>query len=59
MPLETPTPDGVLELFRDEIVIREAEIDEAYREIASLMEVRRGTTPSPASRLWGCPRGRH
>ncbi len=35
MPFETPTPDGVLELFRDEIVIREAEIDEAYAEIAA------------------------
>jgi hypothetical protein len=35
MPLETPTPDGVLELFRDEIVTREAEIDEAYGEIAA------------------------
>src|SRR4051812_631146 len=35
MPLETPTPDGVLELFRDEIVIREAEIDEVYGEIAA------------------------
>ena len=33
MPLETPTPDGVLELFRDEIVIREAQIDEAYGEM--------------------------
>lgn len=35
MPLETPTPDEVLALFRDEIVIREAEIDEAYGEIAA------------------------
>ena len=32
MPLETPNPDGVLELFRDEIVPREAEIDGEYDE---------------------------
>jgi len=30
VPLNTPTPDGVLELFRDEIVPREAEIDAEY-----------------------------
>ena len=58
MPLETPTPDGVLELFRDEIVIREAEIDEAYGEIAASQEVRHGTTPSPASRPSRRPGGR-
>ena len=27
MPLEIPTPDGVLELFRDEIVVRQVEND--------------------------------
>ena len=32
MPLETPTPDGVLELFRDEIVPREANIDREFDE---------------------------
>ncbi len=45
MPLETPTPDGVLELFRDEIVIREAEIDESYNEIAT----------SHGGEAWGNP----
>src|SRR4051794_4794666 len=34
MPLEIPTPDGVLELFRDEIVVREADIDGGCGEIA-------------------------
>lgn len=30
MPLDIPTPDGLLELFRDEIVVREAEIEDEY-----------------------------
>jgi hypothetical protein len=34
VPLGIPTPDGVLELFRDEIVVREAEIDGEYGAIA-------------------------
>jgi hypothetical protein len=34
VPLETPTPDGVLELFRDEIVFRPAEIDREYADLA-------------------------
>lgn len=34
MPLEIPTPDGVLELFRDEIVVRQAGIDGECGEIA-------------------------
>jgi len=33
MPLETPTPDDLLGLFRDEIVVREAEIDSEYAAI--------------------------
>ncbi len=33
MPLETPTPDGVLELFRDEIVPREADIDAEFNDL--------------------------
>ncbi len=45
MPLETPTPDGVLELFRDEIVIRETELDEAYRELST----------SQGGQTWGNP----
>ncbi|QEH35785.1 hypothetical protein OJF2_43420 [Aquisphaera giovannonii] len=32
MSIETPTPDGVLELFRDEIVPREADLDAEYQE---------------------------
>ncbi|MEJ7636438.1 MAG: hypothetical protein WKF75_00220 [Singulisphaera sp.] len=47
MPLEIPTPDGVLELFRDEIVIREAEIDEAYGEIATSHAGEAWQTPFP------------
>ncbi len=37
MPLQIPTPDELVELFRDEIVIRQAEIDVEY---ASLVEGR-------------------
>ena len=32
MPLATPNPDGVLELFRDEIVPREADIGREFDE---------------------------
>ena len=35
MPLETPNPDGVLELFRDEIVPREADIGREFDEAVS------------------------
>ena len=42
MPLETPTPDGVLELFRDEIVPREVEIDAS--EFEGLVNARPGAT---------------
>src|SRR4051794_16874258 len=34
MPLDTPTPDGVLELFRDEITPREADVGGEYDEAA-------------------------
>lgn len=35
MPLETPTPDGVLELFRDEIIPRPAEIEAEFEQLAT------------------------
>jgi len=35
-PLDIPRPDSVHELFHDEIVVREAEIDGEYREIAEV-----------------------
>jgi hypothetical protein len=34
VPLDIPTPDGVLELFRDEIVVRQAELEGEYGELA-------------------------
>ncbi len=57
MPLETPTPDGVLELFRDEIVIREAEIDEAYRELAASHGGESWDNPFPGVETLGTPEG--
>jgi hypothetical protein len=35
VPLQAPTPDDLLGLFRDEIVVREAEIDAEYAEIVA------------------------
>ena len=57
MPLETPTPDGVLELFRDEIVIREAEIDEAYGEIAASEGGNSWDNPFPGVEILRTPGG--
>jgi hypothetical protein len=57
MPLETPTPDGVLELFRDEIVIREAEIDEAYGEIAASRGAEAWDNPFPGVEFLRMPDG--
>lgn len=47
MPLETPTPDGVLELFRDEIVPREAEADGEYDRLMKSLGVVSWDTPFP------------
>src|SRR3954452_11958326 len=57
MPLETPTPDGVLELFRDEIVIREAEIDEAYGEVATSQGGEAWDNPFPGVEILRTPGG--
>ena len=57
MPLETPTPDGVLELFRDEIVIREAEIDEAYGKIARTHGGEAWDNPFPGVETLATPEG--
>ena len=58
MPLETPTPDGVLELFRDEIVPREAEID---AEFTGLVEdegpAAPWANPYPGVETLGSPEG--
>ena len=57
MPLEIPTPDGVLELFRDEIVVREAEIDGEYR---GLVDAQGGTpweAPFPGVETLALPGG--
>ena len=47
VPLETPTPDGVLELFRDEIVPREAEIDAEFDRVVKDQGGRSWETPYP------------
>ena len=57
MPLETPTPDGVLELFRDEIVIREAEIDEEYREATTTHGGQAWDNPFPGVETLETPGG--
>ncbi len=57
MPLETPTPDGVLELFRDEIVIRESEIDEAYNAIATTHGGEAWAIPFPGVETLAIPGG--
>jgi hypothetical protein len=43
--LQAPTPDDLIELFRDEIVVREAEIDAEYAEIVA----------DQGSIAWACP----
>src|SRR4051812_41015405 len=57
MPLETPTPDGALELFRDEIVIRAAEIDEAYGAIATSHGGEAWDARFPGAETLGTPGG--
>jgi len=57
VPLEIPTPDGVLELFRDEIVVREAEID---REYGAIVKARSGVAwdrPYPGVETLATPGG--
>ena len=33
MPLQTPTPDEILELFRNEVVVREGAIEDEYQAL--------------------------
>jgi hypothetical protein len=57
VPLETPTPDGVLELFRDEIVVRPAEIDPEYSDLADGRDVAEWQHPFPGVETLPTPDG--
>lgn len=57
MPLQIPTPDGVLELFRDEIVVREAEVDGEYGAIAKAQAGATWDRPFPGIETLASPGG--
>ena len=57
MPIEIPTPDGVLEIFRDEIVVREAELDAEYAEIVNALEGEGWERPFPGIETLAAPVG--
>ena len=57
MPLDTPTPDGVLELFRDEIVPREAEIDAEFAGLVEGQGPAAWSSPYPGVETLGSPGG--
>lgn len=57
MPLETPTPDGVLELFRDEIVPRQADLGAEYDAIARDHGGAAWTNPFPGVEMLTSPAG--
>jgi hypothetical protein len=57
VPLETPTPDGVLELFRDEIVPREADIDQEYDRVVMAHGAAAWESPFPGVETFTAPGG--
>lgn len=57
MPLQIPTPDGVLELFRDEIVVREAEIEAEYAGIVGARGGAEWDNPFPGVETLATPGG--
>jgi len=57
VPLETPTPDGVLERFRDEIVPREADIDAEFAEAVNHQGGAAWANPYPGVETLGPPGG--
>ena len=58
MPLDITTPDGVLELFRDEIVVRQAENDGECSEIARAQGGVVWDNPYPGVETLALPCGR-
>ena len=57
MPLETPTPDGVLELFRDEIVPREADVGGEYDQTLKAQGSAAWDNPFPGVETMTSPGG--
>lgn len=57
MPLETPTPDGVLELFRDEIVPREADPAEGLEDLVRGRAGSEWDHPFPGVEMLAVPGG--
>lgn len=57
MPLDTPTPDGVLELFRDEIVPREADVDAEFAEAVGRQGGAAWESPFPGVETLATPGG--
>jgi hypothetical protein len=57
VPLDIPTPDGVLELFRDEIVVRQSEIDGQSGEMARAQGGAAWDHPFPGVEMLASPGG--
>jgi len=57
VPLKTPTPDGVLELFRDEIVPRQADVDGEFAEAIGSLDNPAWERPYPGVETLTSPDG--
>jgi hypothetical protein len=57
MPLDNPTPEGVLDLFRDEVTPREAEIGPEFDELAAGLPAEGWARPFPGVEMIRSPDG--
>ncbi|WZO97770.1 hypothetical protein EP7_004821 [Isosphaeraceae bacterium EP7] len=57
MPLDNPTPNGVLDLFRDEVTPREAEIGPEFDRLSAGLPAEGWAMPFPGIELIQVPDG--